>query len=1205
MTGYTKAFRKAVAAALAGLMALSPVSTSLAAVSQQPLIFATSIAPNVMFTLDDSGSMMFEITPESLSPNGTETSWDLTPTRGSWLIYTFPLPSGGRVYSSNGSYYQDDNASVVNFSSGSLAAARYRTAALNVSYYNPDVTYRPWYDPSGNLKNADPAKAYYNPLMTGNGYLDLTQDKTVKTYWLDDDGKGYSYKSVTFYPALYYRYDTSLSGCNNSTSSLKCFRRVEIRTNATYPQSGKRTDCAAAGYCTYSEEIQNFANWFQYYRSRILAMRAAVGQAFSSQNESIRVGYTTINDGTRSGTGSYAGIKRPVAAFDTSSKSAFYQDFYSLDITANGTPLLGAMDTVGKYFKSNAQPWMESAGRPESACRASYHILSTDGYYTDNTDVGDVDSTKGSSIAPVSGTAYQYSPKNPYKDGYSNTLADVAMKYWVNDLRNTENRVPTNARDEAFWQHLVTFTLGVGVKGTLESAPANQPANPDTPRADVLSSILDKLKAGTLSWPKASTSDQTKIDDLWHAAVNSRGDNYSAGDASGLTAALTNALSQIASRSGSSSSAATNSTTLNTDTALFLTRFRSGAWTGELLSQSYNPGDQAFTTLNWNAYQNVPAAASRKIYTWSPGGTTPVGKPLTWSSDTDTSLSSTQKTALGGDKAIVAYLRGDTTLEKRNGGKYRDRVTDNGRGVLVSNVLGDIVNSSPIYVKASDSGYDFLKATEGRSYFSFLANNRVNRRAMIYVGANDGMLHGFDALTGVETFAYMPNQAIVGSNAVKALASPDYIHRFFVDATPAAGDAYFQRTGETAASWRTVLIGGMGAGGKAMFALDVTDPANFDASKVMWEISADTETDLGYTIGTPVIGRLNSGKWVAIFGNGYESASGKAVLYVVDLANPSGTGGIRKIYADPKETAATGNGNGLGSPEVVYDNNLTIQAAYAGDLKGRMWKFDLSDTNPTAWAARMGTTPGVPLFTAVDGVNTTPQAQPITAAPTALINPKDPNKGFLLTFGTGRFYDTADSGATGYNSVYGVWDDQATSVTRSMLQSQTLALATITVGDTPRTLYTLSGNTVDYTRQKGWRIDLLTQGERVVVKPKVDAERLVITTLTPSTDECVGGISSTLLDFSALHGSALSYSVLDVNSDGKIDASDKVTGANNKVLVVSGVSQQGNFGSTIFLGGGEGNKHLKVASATTGEVISVVEQGNIARNRLSWRQISQ
>ncbi|CAG9185401.1 Type IV pilus biogenesis factor PilY1 [Cupriavidus pinatubonensis] len=231
---------------------------------------------------------------------------------------------------------------------------------------------------------------------------------------------------------------------------------------------------------------------------------------------------------------------------------------------------------------------------------------------------------------------------------------------------------------------------------------------------------------------------------------------------------------------------------------------------------------------------------------------------------------------------------------------------------------------------------------------------------------------------------------------------------------------------------------------------------------------------------------------------------------------------------------------------MVYDTNLTIQAAYAGDLKGRLWKFDLSDTNPTAWAARMGTTQGVPLFTAVDGVNKTPVAQPITAAPTALINPKDPKKGFLLTFGSGRFDDTAASGATGYNSVYGVSDDQATSATRGDLQPQTLTSGTMTVDGVSRTVYTLSGNAVDYTKQKGWVIDLLTQGERIVVKPKVDAERLVITTLTPSTDECVGGISSNLLDFSALNGSALNYSVLDVNSDGKIDASDKVTNSSNK-----------------------------------------------------------
>ncbi|BDB25121.1 type 4 fimbrial biogenesis protein PilY1 [Cupriavidus sp. P-10] len=1199
MTGFNRRFRQGVAATMAVAIALLPVAGG-AAVSQQPLIFSTSVAPNVMFTLDDSGSMMFEITPESLSPNGTESSWDLTPDRGNWLIYTFPLPGGGQVYSAGGTYYKDANASVVNFSSTSLAAARYRTAALNVSYYNPDVTYGAWFDPSGNLAKASPKKAYYNPMLPDNGSIDLTADNTVKTYWLDDDGKGFSEKKVTFYPALYYRYDSTLSGCNASTSSLKCFKRYEIRSGSTFPHNGKRMDCASSASCTYDEEIQNFANWFQYYRSRILAMRAAVGQAFAGQNEAIRVGFTTINDNTRSGSSSFTGIRRAVAPFNTTNKTQFYQDFYSLDLGANGTPLLGGMDTVGKYFQNNAQPWVEPGGTRESACRASYHILSTDGYYGDSTSVGDVDSSKGSKITPVSGTAYQYQPVAPYKDGYSNTLADVAMKYWVNDLRTAENRVPTNARDEAFWQHLVTFTLGLGVKGSLESDPANKPANANATRSDVLDAILAKLKAGTISWPKPSSSDQNKIDDLWHAAVNTRADNYSAGDATGLAAALNNALTQIASRSGSSSSAATNSTTLNTDTALFLTRFRSGAWTGELLSQSYNATDRAFTNLNWNAYQQMPAAASRKIYTWSPG-TAPAGKPFQWTSDSDASLTTAQKTALGGDRAIVAYLRGDTTLEKRNGGKYRDRVTDNGSGGSVSNVLGDIVNSSPIYVKAADAGYDYLNGDGGNSYFSFLANNRTNRRAMIYVGANDGMLHGFDALTGVEKFAYLPNQAIVGTNSVKALASPDYVHRFLVDATPSAGDVFIRRGTDSTASWRTVLVGGMGAGGKGMFALDVTDPSAFDEKKVMWEIAADSDNDLGYTLGTPAIGRVNNGKWVAIFGNGYESNTGKAVLYIVDLANPFASNGIQKIYADAKETAASGNNNGLGSPEVVYDDNLTIQAVYAGDLKGRMWKFDLAGDNPAAWSARMGTTQGAPLFTAQSAAGV---VQPITAAPTALVNPKDPKKGFLLTFGTGRFYDAADTAATGYNSVYGVWDNNAAAATRSDLRAQALTPGSTIVDGVSRPVLTLSSNAVDYTTRRGWYIDLLTQGERVVVKPKTDAERLVITTLTPSTDECVGGISSNLLDFAALTGAALPYAVLDVNGDGKVDGDDNIK-VNDKVLVVSGIAQQGNFGSTIFTGGGGSSDHLKVASATTGDVISVVEKGNIARNRLSWRQIAQ
>jgi type IV pilus assembly protein PilY1 len=232
---------------------------------------------------------------------------------------------------------------------------------------------------------------------------------------------------------------------------------------------------------------------------------------------------------------------------------------------------------------------------------------------------------------------------------------------------------------------------------------------------------------------------------------------------------------------------------------------------------------------------------------------------------------------------------------------------------------------------------------------------------MIYVGANDGMLHAFradtgDANSGKEIFAYVP--AAVYDNLSK-LTAPSYVHKPFVDGSLSAGDAYVGGT------WKTVLLGGLGGGGKAIFALDITNPTAMGVSQVMWEF--EDAADLGYTVGQAQIALLNNGVWAAVFANGYNSTSDRAYLYLVNLQ----TGALIK-----KIPAGVGTSNGL-STHVLYDSNgdQTVDAVYAGDLQGNMWKFDLTGSNVTAWGVANA---GVPLFTARNASN---EVQPITSQP--------------------------------------------------------------------------------------------------------------------------------------------------------------------------------------------------------------------------------
>ena len=1101
--------------------------------SNVPLFLTTAVDPNVMFTLDDSGSMQFEIMPED------------------WIFHDvrYMFPRASSVYGA-GDY---DNR-VVDFDPANPYAAALRSSQINKIYYNPTVRYQPWSNADGSLmNNASPACAPHNPKNTGAGCRNLTVDNSQTARWLNSNGSLSDEKSETFYPAVYFNYN------GGEILSANSYSRVEIKSTTNSYQGGiNRTDCTAAPICTYDEEMQNFANWYTYYRSRILLSRAGVGQAFAAQGSNLRVGFGAINQGSTSIDGVSTGtIISGVRQFSGANRESFFNTLYTHSIPAAGTPLRRATDEVGRYFMrtDDKGPWGQtpgSNGGTQYACRQNYHILMTDGYWSDNftdTKIENSDNTTGNIIPNHQPNAmpasYQYKPAPPYSDNSSNTLADIAMHYWKNDLRlDLNNKVPTNNADPAFWQHLVNFTVGLGAQGTLSSLPT-----------------------GSETWPDPTSSEAAKIDDLWHAAVNSRGNFFSAHDPITLASNLSKALSNISSRVSSAAAVTTNTTRLHNGTHVYQARFNSSDWSGQLFAYKLSSDGSLGTTL-WEASAVLPAHASRPIFTHN--GT----RGLAFTSANFSLLSDSQQNALntnisGANDALgisrISWLRGDTTTELAQGGSFRNR--NNG-------LLGDIVNSDLLFVQALNFNYDALPSgTAGQDSYATYVQASANRMPVIYTGANDGMLHAFNAETGVELFSYIPSAVYP---KLSSLTAPNYTHYYFVDGNAYAGDAYIGST----PSWKTILLGSLGAGGKSIFALDITDPVNFSASNVLWEFS---DSDLGFTQGQAKIALLKNGVWAAIISNGYNSTSDRAYLYIINLQ----TGALIQKIA----TNDSGN-NGLSAPALVDTNgDKIIDLVYAGDLQGNVWKFDLSHTKSENGdvAYKSGNTK-LPLFTARNASN---QVQPITSP---LEIGRHPSGGYLIYFGTGQYIAAGDNTNSNTQTLYGIWDNGSpiSATDRSTLQQQTILTETAL----PPFERTVSNNLVNWQTQKGWYLDLLqpsgtnSQGERSVIMPQLSFGRIIFTTLIPASDPCAAGGHNWLMLLNAETGGMLTAPQFDTDDNGVI---------NNQDRLIAAIGSDGVRSESIAISAGS-LMHL-IAGSTTGLIEAVTIKGNPRNPRHSWKQI--
>lgn len=645
---------------------------------------------------------------------------------------------------------------------------------------------------------------------------------------------------------------------------------------------------------------------------------------------------------------------------------------------------------------------------------------------------------------------------------------------------------------------------------------------------------------------------------------------------------------QATSADQSSASAAVNvqqTAKVDTGTQVYLAYYNPTYWSGQLTSQNlvYNPNTKVVSissTVNWDAScvltggdcnttsaTNMTAQGSsdRTILTWNGS----LGVPFQWN-DITTGTGGQQEALAQGDATPNAdrlnFLRGDRSNEINTAGvgKFRARFS----------VLGDIINSTPTWVGPPAAGYkqawgDALYSSAvmpennpgAVTYPAFSSGSAATRLNVIYSGANDGLLHGFRSGSyaangtyvnnsstpndGREVLAYMPGAVVntvhnAGTNLLD-YSSPQYAHNYYVDATPASGDVFY------GGAWHTWLVGGLGAGGSAIYALDVTDPRDFNeanaSSIVVGEWSSSTLScvgaatcgadNLGNTYGVPQIRRFHNGTWGFIFGNGFDSASGSAGIFVATIDPTSG--GVTFYYLDTGSgvnTEGTKNGIYYATPADLDGDHIT-DYVYAGDLLGNVWRFDLTSDTPTAWEAD-----SAPMFSA-------PAGQPITskvvvaAVPALAGGPR-----VMVNFGTGielpQTLNQAARYASAQQSLYGIWDWDLTAwngksttqyatltgahtVNVSNLQVQTILGTYNSTGTgTGNGLRTVSSNPVCWqgatecsvgNTKYGWYFPLATSTglaspEQIIYSPILQFGTFIVNTTIPANDSPTSCTSS-------------------------------------------------------------------------------------------------
>lgn len=692
------------------------------------------------------------------------------------------------------------------------------------------------------------------------------------------------------------------------------------------------------------------------------------------------------------------------------------------------------------------------------------------------------------------------------------TLAELAFNYWSTDLQTGINNGLTakirktgeetftsgsksvkfdeywNPRnDPATWQHLVQYTIGYGTSaGKLEKNTTTSPQFTGGVFG-MYDAGFASLATGVTTWDNVasktadSSYDEYRPQEMWHMAINSRGKFYpvTGGELSAVFADIfddiivdttvpvsgTTSESRSVSRVGTQSyqtnyiAAADDdpnsldnrwygyvtSSTVETDATV-----KANAGWGVVDGRSVSSADKldartdmnqrlvisydiqkagnkaiSFKWANLTTPATTPAPTAASVKMWLQKGT--VGTTTTFNGD-------------GRGEDRLNFIRGDRTKEQKAGGTgatFRNRKSRQ----------GDIVNSAIWYVGAPANGH------AATSYRTFAAAHRT-RLPMVYVGGNDGMLHGFSAEDGSEKIAYVPHGVLQNLAKLTDRIDPVYTHQYYVDGSPFTGDVDI---GTTSAQWRTYLAGTLGAGGRGYFVLDVTKPGpakeTSAVSNEFTEVNApnlvvldktaaaigdalpsggkpadpNAHADIGHILGTPVVSesnqqralqitRTNNNRWALILGNGYNSLNERPVLLIQYLD------GLKELKTIPAvaTTSTEAVANGLSTPQFLdVNSDGAPDYVYAGDLRGNLWKFDISSGDATNWGVAFS---GSPLFTAnYSAAAGNSSRQPITVPP--LLRPNRIVGGLMVAFGTGQSLTEEDRADRSKQSLYSVLDN--------------------------------------------------------------------------------------------------------------------------------------------------------------------------------------
>jgi type IV pilus assembly protein PilY1 len=1027
-----------LAAGYALMFAVAAHATALAELPLKPSVLAK---PTVMFGMDDSGSMDSEV---MLYTNDGAFWWNTTNGGSGWgvdgthpnasmrtitalrfnnpgnanatwrkMVYLFPNGTGrgSRVYDDaandhfaimpttqfaflrwSGIRKNNDGT----FSNPSSAPAD--SPFHNSLYYNPLVTYQPWAPARiGSMSTvrsftaASTTAAPSHPLngqanttfSSGTGTMAMgtntgtvTDDNWVFTAlpgmtvppdvkvricaadnsgcadWTDNTTQTTVPASQTWRVAMSYRpgvfwvresctvdpdANVQTDNCANLPDGSGTLKRYRIDTGTSYNWGSVSR--------TGAEELQNFANWWTYYRKRKLMLNASMGETLENLS-GMRLGVVPFNS-------------RPatVTLYDADSTNTnnnrlrvaglFYNDNGS-----GGTPTRDTLDHIGKQFANNTNAIL-------FACQRNAAFIVTDGF-----------ANTSSTLANLATLANTYQTTNP--------RTDLAL-----------GKVPPTPRDSNTDLHVNTYGLTMGARGTLFLSESSTPPTNDA------------------DWPAPDTNrSPTAVDDLWRATINGKGKMYLASTPVETAARIKAGLDDILSQTGSQSGVAVSAVNLDrSDGKAYLGFYNPRGWIGDLEARAIDTATATIAgTATWSAATilNARDFSTRLIFSASGG----VGLDFTSANFGTLLLPSGDATTRAG---LVNHLRGSRSGE---GDSWR----------LRNSVLGPVVNGEPV-----------LSREEG----------------MVYLASGEGLLHAFNTTNGNEEWAFLPpGFASQGDwTALAESADRGWTFKTQLDATPVVAKL---------ASGNKILVGGMGAAARRWYALNVTSPKNKTAStaaaQYMWSFPGDSDTAnqalMGYTVGKAVVTKVASIGNVVLVTSGYSNAEtvgdGRGRLWMLDAA----TGAVLKTFVT--DEGSNSNEAGLAHVAASREADGNARYAYAGDLLGNVWRFDLQTA---------GAGPHTPhrIARLKDGSN---NAQPVTSVPqTVTISGQR-----IVVVGTGKILDVGDFGLSKQNSIYAIADGTTIADVRTSLVSRTYNSST---GG-------LTGNEVNWSTQRGWYFDLPT-----------------------------------------------------------------------------------------------------------------------------------